>query len=117
MEGVGEDIKEDEAHSKIKYRAKLLLFKENRRPAYYGTWRKKSKSITARRPFFQDAVRINNFINFQFTCFFRKNEAINPMTSHCTYLQILNYVYKASMERGKCAKNSILNQGQIKGIM
>ena len=64
MEGVGEDIKEDEAHSKIKYRAKLLLFKENRRPAYYGTWRKKSKSITARRPFFQDAVSINNFINF-----------------------------------------------------
>ncbi|CAG9808302.1 unnamed protein product [Chironomus riparius] len=55
LEGVGEDIKEDEAHSKIKYRAKLLLFKENRRPAYYGTWRKKSKSITARRPFVQDA--------------------------------------------------------------
>jgi chromatin assembly factor 1 subunit A len=55
LEGVGEDIKEDEAHSKIKYRAKLLLFEENKRPAYYGTWRKKSKSITARRPFVQDS--------------------------------------------------------------
>lgn len=64
MEGVGEDIKEDEAHEKMKYRAKLLLFKENKRPAYYGTWRKKSKSISARRPFAQDAVSIFNLTNF-----------------------------------------------------
>ncbi|XP_015600795.1 chromatin assembly factor 1 subunit A [Cephus cinctus] len=35
-------------------RAKLLMFRENRRPAYRGTWRKKSESITARRPFAKD---------------------------------------------------------------
>jgi chromatin assembly factor 1 subunit A len=63
LEGVGEDIKEDEAHTKMKHRAKLLLFKENRRPAFYGTWRKKSKSILARRPFAQDPV---STINIEF---------------------------------------------------
>lgn len=36
--------------------AKLLLFHENRRPPYWGTWRKKSKNITARRPFGKDTV-------------------------------------------------------------
>lgn len=30
--------------------AKLLQFHENYRPAYYGTWRKHSSIITARRP-------------------------------------------------------------------
>lgn len=64
LEGVGEDIKEDENHStKVKYRAKLFLFKENRRPAYYGTWRKKSKTISARRPFIQDAVSLHISFN------------------------------------------------------
>jgi len=33
------------------YRAKLLQFHENLRPAYFGTWRKKSAHITGRRPF------------------------------------------------------------------
>lgn len=35
-------------------KAKLLKFCENRRPAYWGTWSKKSKSICARRPFARD---------------------------------------------------------------
>lgn len=36
------------------YRAKLLQFVENNRPAYFGTWRKKSRSVTGRRPFSKD---------------------------------------------------------------
>ena len=37
-------------------KAKLLQFHENYRPAYYGTWRKNSKQITARKPLGQDKV-------------------------------------------------------------
>jgi chromatin assembly factor 1 subunit A len=59
LEGVGEDIQTDESKVKMRYRAKYLMFNENRRPAYYGTWRKKSKTITARRPFLQDQVSLN----------------------------------------------------------
>lgn len=36
---------------KKKYRAKFLHFHENRRPAYYGTWRKKSKKVSGKNPF------------------------------------------------------------------
>ncbi|XP_030380801.1 chromatin assembly factor 1 subunit A-A [Scaptodrosophila lebanonensis] len=35
-------------------RAKYLHFSDNRRPPYYGTWRKRSNLIKARRPFGQD---------------------------------------------------------------
>lgn len=40
------------------FRVKYLHFdpKEYRRPPYYGTWRKKSKFVTARRPFGRDTV-------------------------------------------------------------
>ncbi|RZF40791.1 hypothetical protein LSTR_LSTR009276 [Laodelphax striatellus] len=34
-----------------RFKAKLLQFVENRRPPYWGTWRKKSNNIGARRPF------------------------------------------------------------------
>ncbi|XP_059487708.1 chromatin assembly factor 1 subunit A-B [Neocloeon triangulifer] len=37
-------------------RAKLLQFSENRRPAYWGTWSKKSTSITPKKPFGQDKM-------------------------------------------------------------
>ncbi|XP_037791159.1 LOW QUALITY PROTEIN: chromatin assembly factor 1 subunit A-B-like [Penaeus monodon] len=37
-------------------KAKLLQFCENRRPAYWGTWSKKSKNICARRPFARDDI-------------------------------------------------------------
>lgn len=52
---LGESICGD--NSKLqKFRTKFLKFHENRRPAYYGTWRKKSKFITARRPFAEDDI-------------------------------------------------------------
>ncbi|KAL0126090.1 hypothetical protein PUN28_004899 [Cardiocondyla obscurior] len=35
-------------------RPKLLQFKENRRPPYWGTWRKRSSILNARRPFTKD---------------------------------------------------------------
>lgn len=38
-----------------KNRAKLLQFHENRRPPYWGTWRKQSKTINPRRPFTKDS--------------------------------------------------------------
>lgn len=41
-----------------KMRAKYLLFHENHRPAYRGTWRKKSSLVTARRPFGQEKVSL-----------------------------------------------------------
>ncbi|CAO1439664.1 unnamed protein product [Diamesa serratosioi] len=40
--------------NKDKYRAKFLSFTENRRPAFYGTWSKRSANITARKPLGQD---------------------------------------------------------------
>merc|ERR1712096_71069 len=36
------------------HKAKLLQFHDNQRPAYWGTWRKKSTQVTARKPFGQD---------------------------------------------------------------
>lgn len=46
----------EENKPKERHRAKFLKFADNRRPAYYGTWRKDSKTITARRPFATDSV-------------------------------------------------------------
>ena len=45
-----------------KCRAKFLSFTENRRPAFYGTWSKKSDCITARKPLGQDEVNTNYII-------------------------------------------------------
>uniref|UniRef100_A0A8C9TH28 Chromatin assembly factor 1, subunit A (p150) n=1 Tax=Scleropages formosus TaxID=113540 RepID=A0A8C9TH28_SCLFO len=42
-------------------RMKLLQFHENYRPAYWGTWRKKSKLISPRYPLRQDKVRLHGF--------------------------------------------------------
>lgn len=41
-----------------KQRPKLLQFCENQRPPYWGTWRKHSKIINPRRPFFKDMVSL-----------------------------------------------------------
>jgi len=38
-------------------RAKLLQFHENQRPAYWGTWTKKSTFVSGRRPFGKDEER------------------------------------------------------------
>lgn len=43
-----------------KHRPKLLQFHENRRPPYWGTWRKRSKSVNPRKPFALDQVSFNN---------------------------------------------------------
>ena len=47
-------IVEGSQGEKKTYRAKLLQFVENNRPAYFGTWRKKSRSVGGRRPFGRD---------------------------------------------------------------
>lgn len=41
-----------------KHHPKLLMFQDNRRPPYWGTWRKTSKTINPRRPFAKDTVSI-----------------------------------------------------------
>lgn len=53
---LGETICEDKSQ---KYRGKFLYFHENRRPAYYGTWRKKSTVIKPRKPFAEDQKVFN----------------------------------------------------------
>ena len=40
-------------------KAKFLKFHENYRPAYYGTWKKKSKFISARKPLGKDKDRFD----------------------------------------------------------
>uniref|UniRef100_W8C4T6 Chromatin assembly factor 1 subunit A n=1 Tax=Ceratitis capitata TaxID=7213 RepID=W8C4T6_CERCA len=45
----------EETHVPIEhFRAKFYKFHENRRPPYYGTWRKRTNVINPRRPFVQD---------------------------------------------------------------
>lgn len=47
-------ILDKKAEDELFFTAKLLQFCENVRPPYWGTWRKKSKVISGRRPFGQD---------------------------------------------------------------
>ncbi|XP_017100619.2 chromatin assembly factor 1 subunit A-B [Drosophila bipectinata] len=46
----GLPIEEEKPKQLARMRAKYLHFADNRRPPYYGTWRKKSRTISARRP-------------------------------------------------------------------
>lgn len=46
----------DDSIKPCKMRAKLLQFRENRRPAYFGTWRKRSKSVGPRKPTVMDKI-------------------------------------------------------------
>ncbi|XP_022208801.2 chromatin assembly factor 1 subunit A [Drosophila obscura] len=50
---------EEQAKQMPRMRAKYLQFADNRRPPYYGTWRKRSQSISARRPLAQDKVHFD----------------------------------------------------------
>ncbi|KAH8318281.1 hypothetical protein KR074_006844 [Drosophila pseudoananassae] len=50
----GLPIEEEQPKQLARMRAKYLHFADNRRPPYYGTWRKKSCTISARRPLAQD---------------------------------------------------------------
>ncbi len=52
-----EIMEDDESVPKqTKMKAKFLRFRENYRPPYYGTWRKKSKFVKPRTPFGKDEV-------------------------------------------------------------
>jgi len=42
----------------IKWKWKLLQFHDNRRPAYWGTWKRISKRVNSRRPFDREEVSI-----------------------------------------------------------
>ncbi|XP_063627294.1 chromatin assembly factor 1 subunit A-like [Cydia splendana] len=53
IEGADEILACEEA-TREKLRPKLFSFHENKRPPYWGTWRKKSAFVTARRPFGQE---------------------------------------------------------------
>ncbi|XP_034943996.1 chromatin assembly factor 1 subunit A-B-like [Chelonus insularis] len=56
---IGDDVMDenvDQPSSVLpRHRPKLLSFSENRRPPYWGTWRKKSKIVNPRRPFAKDS--------------------------------------------------------------
>ncbi|XP_052752301.1 chromatin assembly factor 1 subunit A [Galleria mellonella] len=58
LSGTGEVITCDSA-IREKLRPKLLSFHENRRPPYWGTWRKKSTAVKPRRPFGQDEKQLD----------------------------------------------------------
>lgn len=55
-ENLGESIMEQKS---LKMRAKFFSFHENQRPPYFGTWRKKSKTIRARKPLARDSDLFN----------------------------------------------------------
>ncbi|XP_068141299.1 chromatin assembly factor 1 subunit A-B [Drosophila tropicalis] len=52
-------IVEDQSKQLPRMRAKYLHFADNRRPPYYGTWRKTTKTISARRPLAQDKLHFD----------------------------------------------------------
>ncbi|XP_055913618.1 chromatin assembly factor 1 subunit A [Eupeodes corollae] len=54
LENAAQTIDEPRTMPIQTYKAKYYFFRENRRPPFYGTWRKKSTVITPRRPFATD---------------------------------------------------------------
>lgn len=59
-EGEEESVEPQEtANKKETYISKFLGFHENNRPPWFGTWRKKSLTVTARRPFGKDIKVLN----------------------------------------------------------
>jgi len=57
-EGEGLEVAQDTVEPAI-LKAKLLKFHENQRPAYWGTWSKKSSYISGRKPFGLDRERFD----------------------------------------------------------
>lgn len=47
-----------------KMKAKLYQFHDNRRPPYWGTWRRRSDSVGPRKPLAKDKVKHHNFLTF-----------------------------------------------------
>lgn len=56
LEENGQNVQVLREEPKKLYRAKFFKFTENGRPPYYGTWRKKSKTIRPRKPLALDSV-------------------------------------------------------------
>ncbi|XP_037079162.1 chromatin assembly factor 1 subunit A-like [Pollicipes pollicipes] len=54
LDGLGTDIVLSSAAASHRLRFKLLMFHENRRPAYWGTWSKRSGHVRGRRPLGRD---------------------------------------------------------------
>lgn len=50
--------KKSNLSSAVGLKCKLLQFHKNYRPAYYGTWRKRSKQISPKNPFKKDMVQL-----------------------------------------------------------
>ncbi|KAH8304174.1 hypothetical protein KR059_002894 [Drosophila kikkawai] len=55
----GLPIEEEQPKQLARMRTKYLHFADNRRPPYYGTWRKKSQTISARRPLAHDKAHFD----------------------------------------------------------
>eukprot|EP00794_Sanderia_malayensis_P009620 gene9620-10603_t len=53
------DLSQSRGVERETMRVKLLQFSENYRPAYYGTWRKRSKVISPKNPFEKDENHLN----------------------------------------------------------
>ena len=60
-------------------KAKYLKFRENHRPAYFGTWRKSSKILTPRNPFKKDEVSGSSMYKMTDLCPFI-NVQVKPLT-------------------------------------
>ncbi|KOX76562.1 Chromatin assembly factor 1 subunit A-A [Melipona quadrifasciata] len=63
-----------------KQRPKLLQFSENQRPPYWGTWRKHSKIINPRRPFFKDMLHLRQYLG-TYSDAFRVNQEFESFHS------------------------------------
>ena len=50
------------SHTEKPPKAKLLLFHENQRPPYWGTWRKPMKSVTPKNPFAKEVSKFKIII-------------------------------------------------------
>ena len=57
LDGLGQNIVLSSAAASRKLTFKLLMFRENRRPAYWGTWSKRCDDVTGRRPLGKAQVR------------------------------------------------------------
>lgn len=88
LEGVNQ-LMNCEATVIEKLRPKLLSFHENRRPPYWGTWRKKSSSIKPRTPFGQDEVVIRVFFLVFFTSFRPPASPVGPILNFIPYYTLL----------------------------
>ncbi|CAK5070630.1 unnamed protein product [Meloidogyne enterolobii] len=68
-----------------KLKAKYYHFHDNYRPAYYGTWRRRSKAITGRRPFSKGEKVWEFFETFLHLWYFRlfvRQKFLKKLKSH-----------------------------------